>query len=151
VPLSWHSVAVTQPPQSPGQVARVSPQSHLALPQELPIVPLVQIWPELGDVQLPFITQVAPEAQSPAAQPQSVAQVEASSPQSQVPLPQEATSCVPMQMVPVGPQEPSVIQVPGAVWQPLLQAQSAAHEAEVSPQSQAPSPQLSMSDPFEHT
>jgi hypothetical protein len=111
------------------------------LPHEAVTVPSLQISPELASVQAPLATQLEPMTQALLAQPQSVGQLFASSPQLQLPSPHEETSCVPMQMVAVvAPQVPSLMQVPGAVWQPLAQTQSAAHLLAVSPQSQTRSP-----------
>ena len=55
------------PPQSPGQVADVSPQSQTPLPHELVKLPLTQIVPA-GSPQLPFGTQLNPATQDPVAQ-----------------------------------------------------------------------------------
>jgi hypothetical protein len=79
-------------------------------------LPPEQIMPEAGAVQAPSATQEEPTLHALVGQPQSAGQMLESSPQSQVPLPQEETIWVPMQMVPVAPpQVPSAMQVPGAV------------------------------------
>jgi hypothetical protein len=89
----WHWVGVQPPPaQSAEQLVAVSPQSQNPSPQEGPKVPLApsQRWAGFTGSHWPFTTQMFPERQVPATQPQSWTQPPGASPQSQVPLPQES-------------------------------------------------------------
>jgi hypothetical protein len=91
-------------PQSPGQLAGVSPQSHIPLPHEEAKLPLVQICPGVPAWQVPFLTHMPLAEQPPFGQAvQSAAQLAEVSPQLQVPSPHEAVHAPALQTIPMVP------------------------------------------------
>lgn len=94
----------TGQPQSAGQLALVSPQSHLPLPQELTKLPVVQICPGVPGWQEPSGRQPPFDEQPLLGHAgQSAAQLVEVSPQLQVPSPHEADHVPFLQTMPLVP------------------------------------------------